>query len=242
MIAKNLENGKTFQIDRKRARIRRCQNRVHAWANGVDYLMRSRGDLRMVMVTMTYRPGEEWQPNDITHFLYICRKELGEALFGYAWAAEMQERGAVHYHLELVVKRGANVPYFDEAGWWVHGTTHFSSGPVRSPYYICSYTSKEGYQKMGDFPLGLRMFAVYIRPGTLSRSQAWNYHISVYPAWLREILVARAVLYTFESARRKKGGGWIIADEVVQSAWEVQLENSDYEKEEKVSFEGCKTL
>ena len=46
------------------------------------------------------------------------REKLDEELLAYAWVGEMQERGAVHYHMYILVQAGADVPRPDESEMW----------------------------------------------------------------------------------------------------------------------------
>jgi hypothetical protein len=154
--------GKVIVIDQVKVRYDRMRKRIKAWS---DVL----GDVpgaRLVMVGLTYRPGNDYAPNDIRDFMSTVKRKLGEKLLGYAWVAELQERGAVHYHVLLYVAKGTQIPHPDKAGWWRHGSTSITS--AKSPYYVLSYT-KKAYQKDYDkFPKGMRAFAVWVKEDLLS--------------------------------------------------------------------------
>jgi hypothetical protein len=118
VLVQNAETGEGWEIDPDAARLSRLRRRVHAWADALrDYTQDNR-KYRKVMITLTYRPGVEWQPGHIRVFMRRLRKRLRAALVAYAWVAEMQRRGAVHYHVLLVVRRGASIPRPDDAGLW----------------------------------------------------------------------------------------------------------------------------
>lgn len=217
MKIRNKQTGEVIEIDRKMGRVRHCQKRVHAWAKAVDPVFQEH-KYRLVMVGLTYRPGEEWKPNDIRELVLRVRAELGEKLLGYAWVAELQERGAVHYHLLMLVKKGTRIPYFDQAGWWVHGSTHFSKEEVKKPFYICSYTSKKSYQKFGKFPKGLRMFAVWVAPGVISEAARWLFRCSALPGWLSARILPINKIF---KVARAEGGGWLVDNFKFESPYQV---------------------
>ena len=121
---------------------------------------------RCAFVTLTYRPGETWNPRHISETLAACRKwhdRLGQKM-RYVWVAEMQERGAVHYHVIFWLRRGYKLPFFDKRGWWPYGDSNASwakgdkrtGGEIRNPVgYLAKYASKgaEG----PAFPKGIRI-------------------------------------------------------------------------------------
>jgi hypothetical protein len=142
---------------------------------------------------------------------------LGSNLLAYAWAAELQKRGVVHYHVLLLVKRGTDIPYFDTAGWWPYGHSNITA--ARSPFYIVSYTKKSNYQKLGDFPKGLRIFAVWISPSILTDNSRWLFRLSALPKWLAVDLFHDGVFGKFP--KRVKGGGWICDGQMYYSPWQI---------------------
>jgi len=229
MYIVNNDTGEGWVVNNKMARVKRLQRRIHAWATAIKSAMDG-GGLRLVMVGLTYRPGEEWQPNHMRDFVVLLHKKLGLSLKAYAWAAELQERGAVHYHFLMLVDRRARIPFFDKAGWWVHGSTSFSKDEVRSPFYLCSYTAKANYQKFGEFPQGLRMFAVWVEDGLLSDRDRWIFDLSVLPVWLSKIIMFAGE--TNDRAKRGQRGesGWFFRGDCYQGNYEVinGWENSDW--------------
>lgn len=208
--------GDRFVIDQRMARIRRCQKRVHAWAGALDEIIKQVGTkYRMMMVRLSYAPGYDWKPLQISHLITKIHYELRDNLIAYSWVAELQERGAVHYHLLMIVKRGTDIPYFDDAAWWIYGSTHHCT--ARSPFYICSYTAKKNYQKFGVFPKNLRMFAIWIAPGLVSSSARRLLRLTALPSWVARI--ARAV--DDFKAMCHPGGGWDINGQLVPSPYKV---------------------
>lgn len=215
MQIKNRVTGEILQIDRKKARLRRCQKRVKAWAEVIQPVQAAKST-RMVMLTLTYAEIDDWGVNHIRDFMLTVRKNLGAALLAYSWVAELQQRGAVHYHVLLLVEKGTNIPKPDDAGWWVHGLTRIET--AKSPFYVLKYTGKE-YQKMGHFPKGLRMFAVWISPGLVPGVTRWFFRLSTLPAWLLECM--KGIETVGQKFCRKPGGGWFVGDRVFKSPWVV---------------------
>lgn len=227
-----LENGgQTITVDSHQSRLSRCQRRVHAWASALPRSTRlvrraaakMRVGPRMVMLTLTYAQEDGWEANQIRDFLVNLRQLLNDNLYGYAWVMEMQKRGAPHYHVILYVKRGTRIPKPDEK-LWSHGMSRIET--VRSPFYICKYTSKahqKAYQKEG-LPPGARMFAVKIYNSDIPADELFTFRISAAPAWLRPHLIeAREQTGTEIRYARVKGGGWVIKEtgEVLCSKWKV---------------------
>lgn len=206
MMLYNRRSGASFEFDAKKARIRKLQIRVHAWATLLAEFIKL-GSFRLVMLTLTYKRVGQWRPNHIRDFSLRLRRKAGAGLLAYAWVAELQERGAVHYHYLVLCKRGTNLPKPDTSGLWPHGSTRIET--ARTPYYICKYTGKE-YQKSGRFPKGLRMFGVWASKHLdLDASKRFIYSTSALPVWLGEKIRSH---YEQTSqpvkVKRMAGGGW----------------------------------
>lgn len=212
MIVRHKITGEAFTVVPQKARIRRCQKRVKAWADVTESL---RGSNRLVMLTLTYREVDDWEPGHIRSFMLDLRSLLKSRLLAYAWVAEMQKRGAVHYHVLLLVKHGTSIPKPDEEGLWVHGSTRIET--ARSPFYVLTYTGKE-YQKTGTYPKHLRMYAVWVSPDILPALTRWLFRVSVLPSWLYARLGEVPAGSNF---KRQPGGGWLLAGQVFQSPYEV---------------------
>ena len=197
----NKKTGEVFEVSNAKSRISRLRRRVFSWAGVVRPV--TGATTRMVMITLTYRKSWLWMPNHIRKFMLKVRKHLGGNLHAYAWVAELQERGAVHYHVILIVNRGTAIPMPDKTGWWTYGSTKIQS--ANSPYYIAKYTGKE-YQKEGPFPKGLRMFAVWISDSLVDDPARWEFKLSAVPSWFREVI---RQLQPGGKWKRAEGGGWI---------------------------------
>src|SRR5215510_8041642 len=175
-------------VDTHLARLRRCQKRVHSWAKAIPtqtrVIRRANRTInigpRMVMLTLTYRNADEWQPNQIRDYLIALRGELGDRLYAYAWVLEMQKRGAPHYHVLVYVARGTDVPMPDKS-FWHYGSSKRET--AHTIYYICKYTGskkQKTYQKEG-FPLGARMFAVKVYQTDIPDDRFFHFRISSAP-------------------------------------------------------------
>lgn len=155
-------SGQVVTVDTVKARYDRMRKRIKSWADVVGEVPGS----RLIMVGLTYRPGEEYQPNHIRDFMSKVKRKLGAGLLGYSWVSELQQRGAIHYHVCMYLKKGTRFPLPDKSGWWAHGSSNVTT--AKSPYYMLSYTKKK-YQKDYDkFPLGCRAFAVWIQESVLA--------------------------------------------------------------------------
>ena len=163
VVLTNRVTGKVCIVDQVKARYDRLRNRIHNWATIISTIP---GKKRMVMIGLTYREGEPWQPNDIRDFMITVKRKLGESLLAYAWVSELQTRGALHYHVVLYMRTTARLPLPDKAGWWKHGSTKVTG--ARSPFYLVSYTKKQDQKDYMKFPEGARAFAVWINEKTLS--------------------------------------------------------------------------
>jgi len=209
LVLQNKVTGEMVQIDPEKARLRRMRKRVFAW--GRLFPQGGWG----ILVTLTYRPGVEPSPRDISAFLRRVRRALGTDLLGYCWVAEVQKRGALHYHVVLVVRGpGIRIPKPDEVGWWPHGMSRVER--ARNPVgYLGRYVGKED-QKRG-LPAGFRMFAVVWR--AVLPVARLLLRISGLPAWLLDRLGVDEILASGECPRRWPGRGWIWRNRVFRSPW-----------------------
>jgi hypothetical protein len=107
-------------------------------------------------VTLTYRGVDDWRPGHISRCLRAVRKWCGKRRvpFRYVWVAELQSRGAVHYHLALWLPKRIQLPKFDKQGWWSHGMTQrvIAKNAVG---YLMKYLSK--ITPAHRFPKGVRI-------------------------------------------------------------------------------------
>jgi hypothetical protein len=178
----------------------------------------------VVGVTLTYRPGQEWSPGDISGFLARLRgdRSVGRGVVGYAWVAELQRRGAVHYHVAVVLDRGVKLRKPDQAGWWPHGMTRVQALHQSAHGYLLKYLQK-GTQSGGagvEYPKGLRAYAVvWRRAHPQGAPLAHRLRWSVLPKWLLERVVVQEGLPPVQWPMRVPGGGWWWRGAVLRSPW-----------------------
>jgi hypothetical protein len=190
--------GEIVQIDAYAGRISRMRKRIHAWAEYLAPFVHDSGRFRLVMCTLTLAPENDWHAGMIRYYMKRVRRKLKDNLLGYAWVAELQKRGAVHYHVLLWVKAGTDVPKPDESGMWPWGSSRRET--ARTVYYICKYTSKGLHGADGKnhptLPRGARIFAVWIAPNFTSEPRFWQFTLSKLPMWVVETLMAEYLYYT----------------------------------------------
>ncbi|MCZ2355230.1 MAG: hypothetical protein LC115_08115 [Bacteroidia bacterium] len=210
MKFKNYETGEITEVAPLELRLGRMKKRLsffQDWKNAVAEMV---SDVDTIMVTLTYRGVDDWRPRHVTDFIRKVRRFLGTRMYGYFWVAEMQERGAVHYHVIFIVSKGTKLPKPDEEGYWTYGMTKIEK--VKHVYaYLSKYLSKDGQK--ADYPKGIRIFgmAIYILKDWV---RMWKL-----PRWLNERIerlydlaeekgdkLQRLALKRLEGLRKVKGG------------------------------------
>lgn len=176
----------------------------------------------VAMVTLTYRPGVEWQANHIRDFQQAVAKYLARRAIRYRaiWVLEQTQRGVPHYHVLIWLQRahleGRRLPKPDERGWWPHGLTRIEWAR-NAVGYLVKYTSKAEHS--AKFPKGSRLFGVRGLTGGFRR----GYRLQMLPFWLKD----RVGHHTL--CKRLKGGWWASEDgELLQSPWMIVRRASDW--------------
>lgn len=145
-------------------RVKRLKRSV--WASGHLHAMADHGFRPPVcwFVTLTYRGVDDWRPDHISKAIQGYRNWCRDNRIPcrYTWVAELQARGAVHYHLLCWLPRGFNMPHWDRAKgrrvkWWPHGMTNTQKAKA-GVGYLMKYLSKLGEQTR--FPKGLRLYGI----------------------------------------------------------------------------------
>jgi len=129
---------------------------------------------------------------------------------GYVWVAELQKRGAMHYHLLIWLPKGLSLPKPDKQGWWPHGMTKIEWAR-NAVGYMAKYASKG--DSSNKFPRGARIHGCGGLTGVqLQEARYWKR-----PTWVREKTVIG------DQVKRHHGGGWLDHDtgEILESPWEV---------------------
>jgi hypothetical protein len=187
-----------IHINSHESRLRGMRLSVITAARLIDEAIQRGGfRYRRVMLTFTYRNVDDWRPRDISQALEAIREYMrrrGHRLIG-VWTSELQERGAVHYHIVLWLPHRFSLPFADKRGWWRHGMT--SSEWARNAVgYLVKYVSKgTGPHR---FPRGCRIHGAM----GLSRLQRMERRWWRFPRYVRE----RFVDWRGDVARAKGGG------------------------------------
>jgi hypothetical protein len=184
-----------LEIDTEAARLKRMRRRVckAAQLHQSDDLT----GLRPAMVTLTYRQCDDWNGKHVSEAIKRCRQWLARRghRMRYVWTAELQERGAIHYHIVTWLPDGQDrPPFWDKQGWWPHGSSR-SEWARNAVGYIVSYASKVLDKQR--LPCGARMHGA----GGFTPHQRKLMAFHARPTWLRLI---SSVL---QKVRREKGGG-----------------------------------
>jgi hypothetical protein len=180
-----------IEIDPILTRLRRMAKAVRTAARMHEYELLGKR-FKPVMLTLTYREVGAWNKRHVSELLRHVRqwmKRRGHRL-RYVWVAELQQRGALHYHVVLWLPRGLTLPKPDKQGWWTHGSTRIEW--ARKPAgYLAKYASKLDSKVGIGFPPGARLHGT----GGLDefgRSVASWFRL---PQWAREVcdLAGRAM-------------------------------------------------
>lgn len=177
----------------------------------------------VVMIRLSYsgsgRPESEdgdARPNHVRSYLTAVREWANRQGFQlrYVWVGELQERGALHYHVVYWLPKRITMPKADKRGWWSYGSTNTT--PVTDPIgYVTKYISKlrsKGSNSM-PFPKGFRMHGC----GGLTRDGREVRSYSLMPLWIRDLGD-----WTLRF-RRAVGGGFFskLTGEWWESPWQV---------------------
>jgi len=164
-----------------------------------DSLQASGAQFRMAMVCLTYADVEGWRPGHLAEFFNRVKKFFhGRGLRArYVWVAELQQRGAVHYHILFFLPRGLTLPKPDKRGWWTHGSTEIQWAR-KAIGYLAKYASKLT-QKERAFPRGLRIAGA----GGLDADSRTECRWWKLPAYVRSVFAL------CESPARASGGGFV---------------------------------
>lgn len=143
---------------------------------------------RKTFLTLTYRPGVDWSKRHISEFLDRLRKWLGarDAKLLYAWVAELQGRGALHYHVLVWVPRRLRLPRPDASGWWPHGMSNVET--ARNPVgYMVKYATKTRPEDLARLPKGVRLHG----NGGHDPARRTRLRETLAPFWIRQTMQAR---------------------------------------------------
>lgn len=152
---------------------------------GLPYFLRS-SPYRTALVTLTYREGVEWSPDQIStlvqHYrLWFKAHGNGEA-FHYVWVIENTLAGRPHYHMIIWLPQGVKPPMPDKQGWWPHGMTQakYAVSPVG---YLAKYASKEESKSGHHLPKRCRLWGY----GGLRMDERGPVARALAPSWLKHL-------------------------------------------------------
>lgn len=178
---------------------------------------------RRLMVTLTYTGVDDWDRAHITRFINAVRQWAKRRRFKlrYVWVAELQERGAVHYHVALWIPSRFLFPHPDSQGWWPHGWSNVTpikrGGADGVCRYLAKYISKMGEKEALNFPRGARING----DGGFDKEARRHIRYFQSPYWVRDALSGRADI-------RRTTGGWVdvLTGNFIPSPWKVVVDNA----------------
>jgi hypothetical protein len=212
-----------LKVDPAESRLYKLRRKIFAWAELFDQVRKDRA-VSFVFQGVTYRPGEDWKPNDIRDYILGVKDLVGrDGVMGYSWVGEMQARGVPHYHLLWAVDPAVYLPFPDKSGLWAHGSSKVSSREHMQgkPFYLCKYLSK--LNQKTAFPKGFRLFGVNVRRGLVSDLDLWHFRMTNYPKWLYYYMLGNG--FQGVTPKRVPGGGWEVDGKygvVVYSDWLIE--------------------
>lgn len=220
-IADGLDGSVGVEVDPRLPRLRHCKDRLIAWAATVARLS---CPYRLVMLTLTYRDGGDWTGDDIRVVMKSYKGVLRDGLITYAWVAELQGRGDIHYHVMLAVRLGTDVPRPDESGLWTHGSSRRETW--HNLTYLMEYAGKLEQKGLGEwaYPLGCRVVGL---SWAHILSVGWAGEVlrkeSMLPGWVRGLCGPGEVM-----GAERVAGGWLVGSRLHPSRYSVVLGCSRY--------------
>jgi hypothetical protein len=156
------DSGEGVIVDNFAKRYAAMCRRVKAWAKVVDRYSQHY-PVSMRMISLTYAKIEDFDTGHIRAYMKRLKRRLGGRLLAWAWVGELQKRGAMHYHIVVVVTPYTRVPFPDKSGMWKFGIS--SIVRARSPYYLVKYVGKEYQKDFSRYPRGAHAYACSVRMG-----------------------------------------------------------------------------
>ena len=157
------------KLQSAKRRVKRLRRSV--WAAGHLHGLADHGHRPPVawMVTLTYVGVNDWQADHISKASEQYRRHCARHRVPcrYLWVAELQKRGAVHYHLIAWLPKGVRMPHWDRdtatasgrqvKAFWAHGMTNVEQART-GVGYLMKYLSK--LDDGAAFPPHLRLYGV----------------------------------------------------------------------------------
>lgn len=176
-------------LDPRKMRCRRLRRtiteaaRLHEQRTDWHSRQLGRSAYRKTFITLTYRNRGEWERRHISRFVRLMRQwfHRRDHACRFVWVAELQKRGALHYHLVVWVPRRLRLPRPDVCGWWPHGSSKIET--ARNPIgYMVKYATKTTPDALKRLPKGVRLH------GNGGHEPHDRVHLreTLMPAWLHE--------------------------------------------------------
>lgn len=192
----------------------------------------SSGKYVPALITLTYQGNHQWRAHQITDFIKKLRMHAARKMgikLRYAWVAETQSRGTIHYHIVCWHPRNKKFPKPSEAGWWSYGRSKIEG--VRKGVY--TYMQKYITKGCGDGGLGLyhntksgrRTKARIFGYGGLNKREREILTYTKVPMYIKKLFGA---IPWGESIRRITGG-WKCGTTEVMGNWAI-YQNPDKDK------------
>lgn len=203
----------SVEIDQKLARVTRLRRSVTVGArliqNSVGWL-----GFKPAMLTATYRDVDGFEPRHISALIKHIRHWLARRghVLRYVWVAELQQRGALHYHLLIWLPRGLTLPKPDKQGWWPHGSTRIEWAR-HAVGYLCKYVSK--FDGQSALPKGVRLHGAGGFDQLATKIRQW-FNL---PSWLKSLAGIDCRFVRVKGVGLVERGTGIC----VQSPWRVSL-------------------
>lgn len=201
----------TVEIDRDKMRHTRLKRSILVAAKLFEHCFRG-FRYRPAMLTLTYEDVEGFEPRHVSALLKHIRHWLTRRghRFHSVWVAELQKRGALHYHIIIWLPKGLTLPKPDKQGWWPHGSTRIEW--ARHPIgYLIKYASK--FDSKFGLPKGARLHGAGGFDAAAQKIRRW-FNL---PTWLK------CLAGIGSRFMRVKGAGLVDRDTgvCVQSPWRV---------------------
>ncbi len=203
----------SMEIDQREGRMRRMKRSVITSARMIDFAARGQR-FKPAMLTLTYRDVDGWAARHISVLIKHIRQWMerrGHRL-SYVWVAELQKRGALHYHVLLWLPRGLSLPKPDKQGWWPHGHTRIEWAR-NAIGYLVKYISK--FDAEEQLPKGARLHGGGGLDALGRQVRTW-FNL---PAWLKPFAGVGQRFVRIKSGRLAEKGTGVC----MQSPWRVSV-------------------
>jgi len=218
LITLKTPQGDKIKVDSFKSRQHRLVTCIHSYVDYMKPIAELEG-LQMKMITLTYAKASDWRPNHIRDFNSWLRRTLGDKMFSYSFVAELQKRGAIHYHLIVYTRQGVKIPCPDLPSGrknfipWTWGFSKIET--ARVPQYLASYVSKEHQKDYYRFPKNARGFGVWVNSSNQLKQFFKQYmNQKRAPLWLTQNYKSDKELMTLpETEFRRVAGKWFYNEE-----------------------------